>query len=126
MTKKYKTPGHKQVIDLVDWLRANHNRINQMELSREKVAELASKELGFDYSWQTIKKTCQSAGVKLELRLPTYGRRMAGGHIDETLGQMAVMLDEIAPFCDMEVMPLVRLAAEQYLEQKRNDNEATG
>jgi len=123
MTKSYKTPGHKQVIDLVDWLRANHNRINAADMNREQVAQLASKEIGFDFSWGTIRKTAASAGVTLKLRLPQYGSRMTKGRIDETLGQMCCMLDEIAPFCDVKCMPLVQLAADQYLEQKANEQD---
>lgn len=126
MGKKNRTPNHKNVIDLVDWLRANHNRINAANMTRDAVSELASKELGFEYSWTTIGRTAKQAGVTLQLRLPQYGRSMKGnGRIDETLGQMAVMLHGIATLVDAQTLPLVQLASDQYLEQKgKQDDEA--
>ena len=114
--RKNKCLNRKQTIKFVDWLRGNIERINKSHLEADELIALIKDETGFDVSWQLVRQTAKDAELTLKIKRQDSARH---SRIDETLGQMCVMLVDIAndlgePSC---IQPLVKLAAEQHLAE---------
>ena len=78
---------------------------------------MASAAVGEEVAYTTIRKSAELLiGERPKLKI-TRSQTARRNHIDQTLGQMAKMLADMAPYLEVEVQPLVKLAAEQYDEE---------
>ena len=115
------------VFRLLDWLRANQQRIESSDMTRDQIVAAANSELLFTTTWNVIRSTLKDAGIKLNVkylahRKPnTQGWRARNEKINNLLGQLSVMMVQCAKMCDCDVFPLVKIESQKYIIQQERE-----